>query len=333
LFLQSDLRCRTLKRKWIGNYYLDKETTMSRLLMLTLAIVTLSTGQVAGQNPYSPHYSASQAAVQNPLSPYNPYHASTQPKSVETLDKEVNTKQGAARIATVQLSIAQARRDVARAAAQKTKASVTRWELEFKRHEKLRKDGVIDAAVLGESEAQLSAARAAHDEAVAKVVVADQEVLLEQVRLEIANAELAEAKARLQPPAVQPPPAPPPTKKADVKELLKAQLKVAQDAHYLSFDWIRRPRMANNTLILEPGQPADAYTWSVRWLHVQYELSPTKVERNAAVADHLQRMTEQKVLFDKYAKKSDSTQFNNARSAANWYVAEAEVWLAKEKMK
>jgi hypothetical protein len=280
---------------------------LSPLLMLTL--ITLSAGRVAGQN------------------------APAQPKNVETPDKEVSTKQGTVKIATLQLSIAQARRDVASAAAQKTKASVTRWESEFKRLGKLHKDGVIDAALLGESEAQLSAAKAAHDEATARVVVADQEVLLEQLRLELARADLAAAEARPQLPAVLPTPAPPPPKKADVRELLKAQLKVAQDAHHLSIDWIRRPRMANHTLILEPGQPADAYTWSVRWLHVQYEPGPTKAERIAALTDHLQRMTEQKELFDKYAKKSDATQVNNARSAINWYVAEAEVWLAKEKMK
>ncbi len=127
-----------------------------------------------------------------------------------------------------------------------------------------------------------------------------------------------------------------PKNEAAVK-LLKAQLEAAQKAHRAAIDKMQIKEIGGMQVLANSNHPnpEEAYTCSVRWLHSQRDLSATKDERIAAFADHQKRMKE---LRDKvtalvgdgkggFMTPADSAV---AAPAADWYLAEAELWLLQE---
>lgn len=74
-------------------------------------------------------------------------------------------------------------------------------------------------------------------------------------------------------------------------------------------------------------KPEDVYRWSVRWLQAQRDVSPKHEDHVAALEAHLKRMTELqkqvKMLSKSRTKEND----------AEWYRLEAQLWLAKAKVK
>jgi hypothetical protein len=81
-----------------------------------------------------------------------------------------------------------------------------------------------------------------------------------------------------------------------------------------------------------PAARADAekvYLWSRRVLEAQRDLSDKKAERIAALEDHLARMKElRKVALARY-RAGHAT--HTEALAGEFYVAEAELWLAQAK--
>jgi len=77
------------------------------------------------------------------------------------------------------------------------------------------------------------------------------------------------------------------------------------------------------------GKPEEVYTWSVRWLNAQRDMSDKKDDHIAALEGHFKRMKE---LQEKVTDLRELLPAVETPAAA-WYVAEAELWLAKEKAK
>jgi RNA polymerase sigma factor (sigma-70 family) len=101
--------------------------------------------------------------------------------------------------------------------------------------------------------------------------------------------------------------------------LLKARLDAAKEAYRVALEYFRAGN--GNT-------PEDIYTWSVRWLHAQLDLSDKRDERIAALEEHTKRMKDLQKLVESIAP-ARLTQKEIV--AARWYLAEAEIGLAKEK--
>jgi hypothetical protein len=120
--------------------------------------------------------------------------------------------------------------------------------------------------------------------------------------------------------------------------LLKTQLQAAQKCHRAALKTIAVQQLGGGLVVQVMGdtvaRPDLVYTWSVRWLHAQRDLSTTKEERIAAFADHVKRMKdlhEQVVLV--VGNGSGGILPASERPAADWYLAEAELWLLKEREK
>lgn len=120
-----------------------------------------------------------------------------------------------------------------------------------------------------------------------------------------------------------------PTKPADeMITLLKARVAVSEKAYRAKFEGLTHTRRVGNFLILDTEKPEEAYTWSVRWLKAQRDLSPKPEAHIAALEAHLKRMTE--------LKKAVETLSRDLMPAirvdeAEWYRLEAQLWLAKAK--
>ncbi|HKA55759.1 MAG TPA: hypothetical protein VKJ47_19075, partial [Candidatus Binatia bacterium] len=112
--------------------------------------------------------------------------------------------------------------------------------------------------------------------------------------------------------------------------LLKARLDAAQKAHSAAMEGLQRTRRTGDVLILV-SKPEEAYTWSVRWLNAQRDMSDKKKDHITALEDHLKRMKE---LQQRVTKQHEGGLLSSVEpAAAAWYLAEAELWLAKEKAK
>jgi WD40 repeat protein len=81
-----------------------------------------------------------------------------------------------------------------------------------------------------------------------------------------------------------------------------------------------------------PGaKPEDAYTWSVRWLQAQRGLSRRPVDHVAALDEHLKRMQRLAKRVDLLLKVGEPELPPGSAAAAEYYVAEAELWRAEAK--
>lgn len=86
----------------------------------------------------------------------------------------------------------------------------------------------------------------------------------------------------------------------------------------------------NGNTITNLGNPEEVYTWSVRLLNAQLDMSDKRDEHIAALEEHIQRMNE---LQKKVTAMAPDLLQGWTKSAAEWYLAEAELRLAKEKAK
>ena len=112
--------------------------------------------------------------------------------------------------------------------------------------------------------------------------------------------------------------------------LLKARLDAAQKTYGQAMAALGEvKRIGGNVNVLQ-GKPEEVYTWSVRWLNAQLDMSDQKDKHHAALEEHFKRMKE---LQTKVGELSPELLPPIETSAAAWYVAEAVVWLAKEKAK
>ena len=105
----------------------------------------------------------------------------------------------------------------------------------------------------------------------------------------------------------------------DAATLAKARVDAAHKAYAVAVNLVKQG---------SPGAKLeDVYTWSVRWLNAQRDLSGKPEDHLSALTAHLQRMQEQaKGARDLYrvglGSPLDSV-------AADYYVTEAELWLAR----
>jgi hypothetical protein len=124
-----------------------------------------------------------------------------------------------------------------------------------------------------------------------------------------------------------------------VTKLLKIQLLAAQKVHRAAVQGMEVKRIGDMLVMVKAngrntGRPDLVYIWSVRWLEAQRDLSATKDERIAAFADHHKRMKELHanvqfmVAGGNYGLLPES-----AVPESEWYLAEAELWLLKERGK
>ena len=73
----------------------------------------------------------------------------------------------------------------------------------------------------------------------------------------------------------------------------------------------------------------DIYTWSVRGLNAQLDLSSKKADHISAFDDHLHRMQDLGKVVQTRLKVGIGSSMDAA--AADFYIAEAELWFAREK--
>jgi hypothetical protein len=113
----------------------------------------------------------------------------------------------------------------------------------------------------------------------------------------------------------------------EMTALLKARVAAAEKAYQGEWDGLGQTRRVGNVLSWV-GQPENVYTWSVRWLKAQQDLSSKHEDQVAALEAHLKRMTElQKQV--KMLSKDLVPRFKE--DEAEWYRLEAQLWLAKAK--
>ena len=122
-----------------------------------------------------------------------------------------------------------------------------------------------------------------------------------------------------------------------VTRLLKTQLQAAQQAHRAATESME-VRQVGDLLVLVKGnqhaRPDLVYTWSVRWLQAQRDLSQTKDQRTAAFVDHDNRMKQLREAVKTLVGDGNSGLLQASEApAADWYLAEAELWLLKERGK
>jgi hypothetical protein len=122
-----------------------------------------------------------------------------------------------------------------------------------------------------------------------------------------------------------------------VTRLLRTQLQAAQQAHRAATESME-VRQIGDMLVLVKGnqhaRPDLVYTWSVRWLQAQRDLSVTKDQRTAAFVDHDNRMKQLREAVKTLVGDGNSGLLQASETpAAEWYLAEAELWLLKERGK
>ena len=110
----------------------------------------------------------------------------------------------------------------------------------------------------------------------------------------------------------------------DIKKLAQAKVTAAQKA-FGSAD----QRLKKN---LPGANPEDVHTWSIRWLDAQRELSSKPADHIAALNDHLKRMQELAKIVHQLVNAGAPGLHGGSASAADFYIAEAELWLAKAKV-
>jgi hypothetical protein len=118
--------------------------------------------------------------------------------------------------------------------------------------------------------------------------------------------------------------------------LLNTQLRAAQKAYRAAVDTMAVERVGG-LLVASSSQrarPDLAYTWSVRWLEAQRDLSGSKEERIAAYADHQKRMKQLLDTVRMLVGGGNSGLLHDSEvPSAEWCLAEADLWLLKEQAK
>jgi WD40 repeat protein len=106
---------------------------------------------------------------------------------------------------------------------------------------------------------------------------------------------------------------------ADVKKLAKARVDAARKA----YDYA--------AMLLKAGSPGAkleySYTWSVRWLNAQRDMSSKHEDHLAALNAHLQRMQELARVTKALIETGGGSPLDSV--AADYYLTEAEFWLAQ----
>jgi hypothetical protein len=132
----------------------------------------------------------------------------------------------------------------------------------------------------------------------------------------------------------------PQAKNEAVVKMLKAQLQAAKKAQLAAVDKMVVKEVGGLQVLVNSNHPSaeEAYTWSVRWLHAQRDLSENKDERIAAFAEHHKRMKELQATFTTLIGDGKGGFLTPADAAVagpavEWYLAEAEMWLQKERGK
>jgi uncharacterized protein (TIGR03067 family) len=109
--------------------------------------------------------------------------------------------------------------------------------------------------------------------------------------------------------------------------LLKTRLEAAQKAYDAAMESLQQTRRTDG--VLAPvSNPEEVYTWSVRRLCAQRDMSGNTEDQIAALQNHLNRMKE---LQQRVAKLHEGGLISAmGPPSAAWYVAEAELWLTRE---
>jgi hypothetical protein len=119
------------------------------------------------------------------------------------------------------------------------------------------------------------------------------------------------------------------TKVADeMTTLLKARVAAAEKAYRGAFDGLTQSKRVGNVLIQVTENPEEIYTWSVRWLQAQQDLSSKHEDQVAAMEAHVKRVTE---LQKKVKDLSRDLMPNYMVDRTEWYRLEAQLWLTKAK--
>ncbi len=113
--------------------------------------------------------------------------------------------------------------------------------------------------------------------------------------------------------------------------ILKARVALAEKAYREALAELSRKPMAGNIPLQVSGKLEDVYRWSVRWLEVQRELNPKQEDQVAALEAHLKRMTELQKAVN--AQVQGGFLLRIKENDAEWYRLEAQLWLAKAKVK
>jgi hypothetical protein len=257
-----------------------------------------------------------------------PSEAKTLQERAALAERQVAVKQAAVKIADAQKGVADAKVIIAKASIQAAQAAVNRWEAEANRGRQLQAKGAIDIATLEEMQSKLASAKASLAEAEGKLLLAEREVAVEEARRLLAQAELAEAQLRFEQLGGK---APQPLKKADALPALhKARLDAAKKTYGDASSGVTEFKRPQAGINIQMVKPEEVRTWSVRWLGAEREMSDKRADQIAALDGHLKRMKDLQKKVDMMVP-IPLPQFE--ASAAAWYVAEAEVWLAKEKAK
>ena len=117
-------------------------------------------------------------------------------------------------------------------------------------------------------------------------------------------------------------------------KLVRIQATAAQKAYQAHFGDMA-VRKIGDLLVMVKGnttaRPDLVYTWSVRWLNAQLELSETKGQKIVAYQEHQKRM---KQLHDQVKLMvgggNSGLLPDSAVPESEWYLAEAELWLLKK---
>jgi hypothetical protein len=129
----------------------------------------------------------------------------------------------------------------------------------------------------------------------------------------------------------------PQPKNETVTRLLKTQLQAAQKTYRAALGTMEVQQVGGLLVQVQGNRrarPDLAYIWSVRWLHAQRDLSETKDERIAAFADHQRRMKQLRESVRTLVGDGSGGLLDASEApAAEWYLAEAELWLLREQWK
>jgi hypothetical protein len=108
--------------------------------------------------------------------------------------------------------------------------------------------------------------------------------------------------------------------KPKVVALLRARLEAARQTYQA---------LAKNYMENRPPIGELLYRWSCRWLESERELSDQKEEQMAAFLGHLNRMKDlERITKDRWRERFIPIEES---TAAQFYRAEAEIWLARIK--
>jgi hypothetical protein len=118
-----------------------------------------------------------------------------------------------------------------------------------------------------------------------------------------------------------------PQKADDSAKLLKSRLDAAKATYKGTWESLGMVRRLGNAII-PIVHPEELYTWSVRWLNAQRDMSDKRDEHITALEEHIKRMKDVQKRVDAMTPNLIPAWLN---SAAAWYLADAEIWLAKEK--